>query len=482
MRGPARQNRPVVMTTDAGGIVWWRPADWPFAPKWLLIGCTVGAIAGLGAVGLHELLKLATTWLLVRLTGTKPATTASEAPVHGVIYGAHWWLLPAVVAGGAFVPTLLVRLVAPEAAGHGTDAAIKAIHHDPTSMRARVPVVKLLASAATLGSGGSGGTEGTIAQMSAAIGSTLARKLHLSVADAKIVVTAGLAAGIGAIFRSPFAGALLGAEMLYVRDMAPEILLPAFIASVTGYLVFSSVVGFDSMFAGVGEFHFDAGEILSFAVLGLVAGLFGRLFVWSFYLADRTFAEIGRFPVLRSALGGLAVGVIGMALPDVLGTGYGNIQVGFDRQLLLAIPLWVLFLLPVGKIAATSLSVGSGGSAGIFGPGLVIGAAAGAGLWRLLDLAGVAPSDPGVMVVAGMAACLGPIVHAPIALTVMAIETTREVTLAVPVMIAMAVALMVVGDTTLYRSQLLTRDVLATEPVEAPLVPVPRAARNWPRP
>ncbi|WP_322749922.1 MULTISPECIES: chloride channel protein [unclassified Frankia] len=462
------------MGIDPGGIVWRRPADWPFVPKWLLIGCAVGAIAGFGAVGLYELVKLATTWLLVWATGTEPATTVAEAPVHGVIQGTRWWLLPAVVGGGAFISTLLVKLVAPESAGHGTDAAIKAIHYDPTSMRARVPVVKLLASAGTLGSGGSGGTEGPIAQMSAAIGSTLARKLHLSVADAKIVVTAGLAAGIGAIFRSPFAGALLGVEMLYVRDMAPAIPLPAFAASVTGYLVFSSVVGFDRIFEGVGVFHVGIGEILLFVALGLVVGLLGRLFVWFFYLVDRTFVKIGRFPVLRPALGGLAVGVIGMVLPGVLGTGYGNIQVGLDRHLLLAMPLWAVLLLPVGKIVATSLSVGSGGSAGIFGPGLVVGAAAGAALWRLSDLAGVAPPDPGVMVIVGMAACLGPIVHAPIALTVMAIETTREVTLAVPVMIAMAVALTVVGDTTLYRSQLLTRDVSTTESAGAHVVPVPR--------
>ncbi|MGH2891520.1 MAG: chloride channel protein, partial [Solirubrobacteraceae bacterium] len=182
--------------------------------RWLVLGALIGVVAGLGAVAFIELLQLATHVLLAALGGYRPPTAFGEGHVPAA-GGTHSWRIPLVVAGGAVLSGLLVARFAPEAEGHGTDAAIAAVHQGPTSIRARVSLVKIIASAITIGSGGSGGREGPTAQISAGFGSLLARWLRLSPSDARIAVTVGIGSGIGAIFRAPLGGAVLGAEIPY---------------------------------------------------------------------------------------------------------------------------------------------------------------------------------------------------------------------------------------------------------------------------
>ena len=145
------------------------------------------------------------------------------------------WLLPLVTGAGALIAGIIVFNLAPEAEGHGTDSAIDAIHHKGARLRARVPPIKLIASAITIGSGGSGGREGPAAQISAGFGSLLAQWLRLDVQDRRIAVAAGMGAGIGAIFRAPLGGAVMAAEILYIHDLEVEALIPGLIASIVGY-------------------------------------------------------------------------------------------------------------------------------------------------------------------------------------------------------------------------------------------------------
>ncbi len=137
---------------------------------------------------------------------------------------------------------------APEAEGHGTDAAIDAYHHGPRRIRARIPIVKVIASAITIGSGGSGAARDPTAQISAGFGSFLARLLDLDARDARIAVAVGIGSGIGSIFRAPLGGAVLGAEILYREDVEAEALVPSFIASIVGYSIYASVEGFTPIF------------------------------------------------------------------------------------------------------------------------------------------------------------------------------------------------------------------------------------------
>jgi len=277
---------------------------------------------------------------------------------------------------------LLVFGLAPEAEGHGTDAAIAAVHHNPRGIRVRVTVIKLIASAATIGSGGSAGREGPTAQISAGFGSLLARRLQLSPQDARIAVAAGVGSGIGAIFRAPLGGAVLGSEILYRDDLEPEALFPSLVASVVGFSIFGAVQGFEPIFGTLQTPQFDHPvQLLYYALLGVAAGLIGRLYARGFYGMVRLRHRIPGPDSLKPAMAGLLVGLIGLGFPAALATGYGWLQRGMQTGLP-DMALWVVLALPLIKILTTSLSIGSGGSGGIFGPGMVIGGFVGLGLWR----------------------------------------------------------------------------------------------------
>lgn len=428
----------------------------PYLRKWLLLGTLIGVVAGLGAVVFYDGLRAATHLLLTDIGGYTPPSTAGEGGFHLASDFARPWAIPLVTAGGALLAGLLVFAVAPEAEGHGTDAAIKAVHSNPKGVRPRVIIVKLVASALTIGSGGSGGREGPTAQISSGFGSVLARTLNLTPADARICVSAGIASGIGAIFRAPFGGALLGVELLYTNDVEIEALIPSLVATVVGYAIFGAIIGnFTPIFGDHSHAAVThAWELGLFVVVGVACGAIGKLYSNGFYWITDRFSSLHIPRAAKPAIAGLAVGALGLAIPGVLGTGYGQVQVFLNPSQLIAAPLWIVLLIPFAKIAATGLSIGSGGSGGIFGPGMVIGGATGAALWRLAHLAGMGSHDQVAFVIVGMAACFGAIAHAPIAVLLMVAEMTGSLALLPPAMVAIALAAFVVGDTTIYRSQL----------------------------
>lgn len=426
--------------------------------KWVVLGAVIGVIAGSGAVVFFRALEGATTLFLGVLAGFEPARPLGEGGTR-FAPAARPWAIPFVVALGGLLAGIIVTRLAPEAEGHGTDAAIAAFHHGPRRIRSRVPLIKLVASAITIGSGGSGGREGPTAQIGAGFGSWLARQLDLDARDARIAVASGMAAGIAAIFRAPLGGAVLGAEIPYREDVEAEALVPSFIASVVAFSIFKAFVGYEPIFGRVGGPGFAAPLQLGYyALIGIAAGLVGRAYVAAFYGSTRWFKQSALPPALRPALAGLLVGAMGIVLPGVLGTGYGWVQMGFDRASVLAIPLWVLLVLPFAKIVATSLSIGSGGSGGIFGPGIVIGGLLGAGIWRLLEpIAPAVPADPAPFAIVAMMALFGSVAHAPLAVMLMVAEMTGNLAMLAPAMLAVGLATIVVGDRTIYRSQLRNR-------------------------
>lgn len=426
----------------------------PYLRKWVVLGALIGVVAGLGAIVFFTSLEIGTHLFMTMLAGYAPPTPAGEgaAPITAI---ARPWLLPVVVGLGGLISGAIVFRYAPEAEGHGTDAAIGAYHHGPRGIRARIPLVKIVASAITIGSGGSGGREGPTAQISAGFGSFLARLLDLDGRDARIAVAVGIGSGIGAIFRAPLGGAVLGAEIMYRDDVEAEALVPSFIASIVGYSIFGSVVGFSPIFGEQSRATFSQpAQLLYYALIGIAAGLVGLLYVETFYGLTRWFRGWTIPRAVRPAIAGVAVGILGMALPGALGTGYGWLQAGFDRQIL-GLPLWVVLALPFAKILATSLSIGSGGSGGIFGPGMVIGGLLGAGIWRLLEpVAPGLPADPAPFTIVAMMALFGSIAHAPLAVMLMVAEMTGNLAMLAPAMVAVGLASFVVGERTIYENQL----------------------------
>jgi H+/Cl- antiporter ClcA len=457
----------------------------PYLPKWLLLGSVIGAVAGLGAIVFYEALSLSTHLFLGVLAGYTPPGPAGEGGAAGSAGFARPWAIPLVAVVGALAAGFLVFTWAPEAEGHGTDAAIDAVHKNPRGIRLRAVVIKLVASALTIGSGGSGGREGPTAQISAGFGSLMTRVLDLSPEDGRIAVSIGIGSGIGAIFGAPLGGAVLAADIVYRDDFEAEALLPGLFSSVVAWAIFGAVFGYRPLFA-MPSYHFTQPlQLLWFAVLGVAAGFLGLLYSKSFYGLTALSKRLPFSRKLRPAVGGLCVGLIALGLPEVLGTGYGWIQQGLSGQLT-HLPLIIVLALPFARILATSLSIGTGGSGGVFGPGMVIGAFTGLAVWRLLSpIAPAVGHSPAPFMVVGMMALFGGIARAPLANMLMVAQMTGNISIVGPALVAVAISTLIVHrfDDSIYRSQLRTRadsyasqlqsglPLLAAIPVGAAVVP-----------
>ena len=203
-----------------------------------------------------------------------------------------------VTLGGALVSAGIVAKFAPEAEGHGTDSAIEAVHTDPRAIRCRVVLVKMIASALTIGSGGSAGREGPTAQISAGFGSLLTRSLDLSDEDGRVAVSLGIGSGIGAIFGAPLGGAVLAASIVYREDFDYRSLIPGFITSGTAYAVYGSILGFEPLFGFIApDYRFDPRQLPWFVVIGIVSAAVGYLYARIFYGTVAT--DTRGFPAAR---------------------------------------------------------------------------------------------------------------------------------------------------------------------------------------
>jgi chloride channel protein, CIC family len=211
-------------------------------------------------------------------------------------------------------------------------------------------------------------------------------------------------------------------------------------------------------------------QLIWFVVLGIVAAGVGLLYAKTFYGTVGLTARLPGNKVIKPAIGGLLVGLMALAIPQVLSSGYGWAQKAGAADTLMAIPLWIVLILPVAKIVATSLSIGSGGSGGIFGPGVVIGGFTGAAIWRLGELVNLPglPNGPGVFVVVGMMACFGSVAHAPLAVMIMVAEMTSSFSVVPCAMVAVGIAYLLVSRTgvSIYRAQRLNRETAREGPPE----------------
>ncbi|MDA8277725.1 MAG: chloride channel protein [Actinomycetota bacterium] len=428
----------------------------------LSLSIFIGIVAGLGAIIFYGALKLATNLFLHKIAAFYPPNAAGEGgPVGDATIG-HRALFLLSITLGSLIAGVIVFLLAPEAEGHGTDAAISAVHNDPKGVRLRAVAVKIVASALTIGSGGSAGREGPTAQISAGIGSVVARWLNLDEVDAKLVVAVGLGSGIGAIFKAPLGGAILASEILFASDFEISYLVPSMVASGVAYVIFGSAYGFASVFS-VPNPHFVV-SISSFAliaVLGLAAGLAGVAYSKAFYFTVSLARRLKKFRYFLVVLGGFLVGLIGFIYPQDVGTGYGYLQQMIDGGGALGKAALVILLIGLLRIVATSLSIGLGGSGGVFGPGVVVGGYIGASVWKLA--VHIAPSlahQEAAFIVIGMTACFGAIARAPLAMIALISEMTNTIVYVGPTLIAITVALGVVTlfGSTIYESQLVSKE------------------------
>ncbi len=466
----------------------------------VLLAGLVGTVAGLGAVVFQVLSHVVVRYGLQMVAGYYPTGPAGESgfleAATSLTGGFAPWLLLVVVTAGGLVSGWLVYTFAPEAEGHGTDAAIKAYHKGNGLIRPRVPLIKILASAVTIGSGGSGGREGPIAQIGAGFGSFLAQRLGLSAYERRLLLAAGMGAGVAAIFRAPLAGAIFAIEVLYRdEDFEAEALIPAFISCTAAYCVYGLIVqyvlgfssGFQHIFSILPGLTFDNPLLLGpLTVLALLMAGAAILYVRTFYGVHERFKRLKVPRHVRPAIGALATAALALAIfyavgslgadaqqdsLNVLSFGYGILQKTLSGNMAYGTvgAIVVLLAIGLGKILTTSLTIGSGGSGGVFGPSMVIGGTLGGAVGLAFQMA--MPSvvtRVDVFVILGMAAFFSAAAKTPISTILIVSELTGGYEMLLPAMWVAALAYLVSGRKySIYREQVPSR--LTRPPTRASL-------------
>jgi len=423
--------------------------------RWLFLGLLIGVVSGLGALLFNFLILRGTQFFLKDLvTFLLPkqlqGTSLLGAPLER-------WMILWIPAFGGLLSGLLVFRFAPEAEGHGTDAMIDSFHRKKGMVRVRVPIIKTIASAITIGSGGSAGKEGPIAQIGSGFASTLASLLKMDSRQRRIMLLAGAAGGISAIFKAPLGASLFATEVLYRQpEFEFEAIIPSIISSIVAYAVFTLVHGWETLF------HIprlvpviSPSELLIYGIFGVLCAGVGFLYIRFFYgIRDRFFKRLNISRFLKPAVGGFLLGGIAFFLPQVLGGGYEWIQSAIDGNLTMELML----LLAFAKIISTSFTISSGGSGGVFAPSLFIGAMLGGFYGSLCSR--LFPQifiNPSAFVLVGMGGFFAGVAKVPIASLIMVAEMTGGYALIVPLMIVSVISYLLLGETSLYEKQVSSR-------------------------
>ncbi len=439
----------------------------------------VGIIAGFGAIAFNLLGEAVSHFTLDAIAGYRPGgPLGEEQALHVLAPTAQTfrpWLLILVPIIGGLISGFLVYTFAPEAEGHGTDAAIKAYHRNRGRIRPRVPIIKLFASALTIGTGGSGGREGPIAQIGAGFGSFIGNKLNLDDNECRIIMAGGLGAGVGAIFHAPLAGAIFASEVLYSdSDFETESMIPAFFSSTAAYIVFSMIMGFTPLFR-VPEMSFSDPVLLGpLTILAALMSIASLAYVKCFYGITALFKRLGIPQKLKPAIGAVATGLVGFCLYAamspmgadsqkgvlaVLSFGYGILQNVFDGKTeLTSMAAVVLLVVGLGKILTTSLTIGSGGSGGVFGPSMVIGGCLGGAIGIFFHSFMPQVADRvDVFVILGMAGFFTAAANTPISTLIIVLEMTAGFNILLPAMWVCGLAYVLSRGWSIFREQLPSR-------------------------
>jgi CIC family chloride channel protein len=414
----------------------------------LTMALLVGLGSGFGAVAFRALIDLVQTFFGSLADGLIDL----RVPV---------WLVPYVTvlapALGGLGVGLMAQVIAPEVRGPGVSSVMEALALQGGRMRAVIIAAKPVATSLTVGSGGSAGREGPIVQIGSAIGSALSQLTGLSDERRKNLVACGAAGGIAATFNAPLAGVMFALEVLLAEFRLIQftsVVVAAVIASVVGHTYFGDVPAFSFPPSAPPV----ATELPIYAALGIAAALLGVAFIRILTYVEGFFAERSLPVYAKPALGGLAVGLIGLWFPRVLGVGYDSIEAVLLGQLTL-ISLVALALL---KVVATSLTVGSGGAGGIFAPSLFIGAMLGGLFGELIQRATPSPSVPSAYALVGMSAVFAAVSRAPITAILTLFEMTRDYNIMLPLMLASVVSAIVARsllEDSIYTARLTRRGI-----------------------
>jgi CIC family chloride channel protein len=429
---------------------------WAGHIRWPLMSIVVGVVSGLGAIFFEELLRIAFYHFIQQPTGYVEPLIGAKVATVTALGSVRSWLFLVIPALGGLISGIIVYSIAPEAQGEGTDAMIESFHEGGGYIRKRVPFIKIISSAIVIGSGGSAGKEGPISQIGSGFGSIMATLLKLKPRDRRILVLAGAAGGLGAIFHAPLGAALFAPEVLYREtEFEFEAILPCIISSIVASSIFDQYFGRTALFFP-GPVDFAPKELLPYAIFGVVCALAGYIWVKTFHnlVHDHVFNRLKIPRILKPALGGLLLGGVALLFPQIMDGGYGWIQAALEGKIFWGL-MFVLFLM---KVLGTSLTIGSGGSGGVFGPSVFMGAMLGGAFgfmghhffpgWVI---------NPQSFVLVGIGGFFAGVAKVSVAAIIMACEMCASYTLLVPLMLVSTISMLLLGKVNLYEKQVASR-------------------------
>jgi CIC family chloride channel protein len=388
----------------------------------LIFAVLTGVGAGYGAVIFRWLIHLLTRLFF---DGGKS--------VFSFLNGYYVLIIPAI---GGLLVGLITHYFAPETKGHGVPEVMHAFDKEGGRIRFRVALVKAIVSSLSIGSGGSVGREGPIVQIGSSLGSSLGQIFNLSKEKIRILVASGAGGGIAATFNAPLAGIFFALEVI-MRDYSPRHISSIVLSSVTATVVARTYLGNNPAF-DIPVYQINsAWEILFYMAFGLFAAGAGFLFIRLLYRTEDLFNILPLPKYIYPAIGGLIVGAIGLWYPQIFGVGYETIGLALYGKITTVLALVLLF----AKLAATSLTLGSGGSGGVFAPSLFIGAMLGVAFSKLtLLLLPDTGIEPGANALIGMAAVFAATAHAPISAILFLFELTGDYKIIIPLMASVIIA------------------------------------------
>lgn len=356
------------------------------------------------------------------------------------------WLLPLIPALGGLCVGLMTYFLAREAKGHGVPEVMAAVVENGGIIRSRVVIIKALASAICIGSGGAVGREGPIVQIGSAFGSSIGQFFHIPRHKLRILVGCGAAAGISATFNAPIAGLMFALEVI-LGEFAIHIFTPIIISSVLAAVTTQMILGDEIAFSVPAYQLVHPIELVNYIILGSILGVIAVVFTRMLYKAEDLFDEIPIPEYLKPVIGGLIIGAMGIFAPRSINSDPAFFGVGYEaitNALINNLPLLMLSLYFVAKLVATLLTLGSGGSGGIFAPSLFMGAMIGGVLGHgAHTLFPNLTASPGAYALVGMAAMVGGTTHAPLAAMLIIFEMTRDYAIILPLMLATGISTVV---------------------------------------
>lgn len=421
----------------------------------IIIAIIIGVFAGYAAVAIRFMIE---EFSILSFPG--------DGNVLENIINTPWYMVILIPAIGGLIVGPLIYFFAPEAKGHGVPEVMQSILLKNGKIRPRVAAVKALASAITIGTGGSVGREGPIIQIGSSIGSTIGQFFKVPQKKLKTLVACGAAAGIAAAFNAPIAGALFAVEII-LMDFAVAQFSPIVISAVIATVISHSYEGNLAAFTVPSYEYASPYELVFYFILGAASGIVSYLFIKVLYYSEDFFDNKLNIPdYLKPIIGGFAIGIVALVFPQVMGVGYESINNALHGNMIWYIALLLVFI----KIIATSLTLGSGGSGGIFAPSLFMGAMLGYFFGALANL--FFPditAGPGAYALVAMGGLVAGTTRAPITAIIIVFELTYDYEIILPLMITAIVSTIVssyFSNESIYTLKLLLRGISINEGTE----------------